>query len=302
MIGKIGNEPSANTFSDYLASLGVEHEVEADDTGAWLVWIVDEEKVAACRTDLERFFAEPDHADFSPARNRERKARQPKTKTKKSARVLRREDMFPALRAHRVGPLTFGIVFVCVVLAFVTEFGGNMGRAGALYIAEITRVGDQIEWYRGLREVRQGEVWRVVSPILLHGGVFHLFFNMWWFWEFAALIEARRSSLVLALLIVISAALSNLLQFWQAGPYFLGMSGVNYALFGYLWMKGRFHAGSGMGVHPHSAIILMIWFVLCLTGAVGHVANWCHAGGLVVGGLWGFFSSPGALGQVLRRG
>lgn len=301
MIGKLADEPSANSFSEYLASKALEHEVERDDDGQWLVWIADEEAVESCQQDLARFVEEPEHEDFSVDRNRERVAKREMEAPRKPKRIMRREDVFVSTRSYGVGPLTCSIIGVCVILAFLTKFGDDLGRAGGLYIAEISRIGDRVEWYRGLVEIRRGEIWRVVTPIFLHGDTFHLLFNMMWFWTFASLIEARRGAILLVLLIVVSASLSNLLQYWMSGPLFVGMSGVNYALFGFLWMKGRFHPGSGMGVHPHSAILLMIWFFLCLSGWVGAVANWCHAGGLVIGGVWGFLTSPGAVRQLLDR-
>jgi GlpG protein len=73
------------------------------------------------------------------------------------------------------------------------------------------------------------------------------------------------------------------------------MSGVNYALFGYIWMRGKLDPGSGFGVSPQTAMWMLVWFVLCWTGFVGPIANWNHAGGLAAGvGL-------GALAAARRR-
>jgi membrane associated rhomboid family serine protease len=39
-----------------------------------------------------------------------------------------------------------------------------------------------------------------------------------------------------------------------------------------------------------TVILLMIWFVICLSGILP-IANYAHAGGLFVGGLWGYVSA-----------
>ena len=44
------------------------------------------------------------------------------------------------------------------------------------------------------RQVRKGDVWRLVTPIFLHGGWIHLLFNMYMFFQFGALIETRKGT------------------------------------------------------------------------------------------------------------
>ena len=68
---------------------------------------------------------------------------------------------------------------------------------------------------------------------------------------------------------------------------FLGMSGVVYALFGYIWMKGLYEPEQGMIVHPNNVKIM-----LALAGALhdrraGPIANAAHFVGLVVGVAFG---------------
>ena len=74
------------------------------------------------------------------------------------------------------------------------------------------------------------------------------------------------------------------------------MSGVVYALFGYVWIKSKFDPGDGLFIDQSTAIILLAWFFLCFTMPVGTlsgggVANFAHAGGLISGALWGYISA-----------
>ena len=68
---------------------------------------------------------------------------------------------------------------------------------------------------------------------------------------------------------------------------FGGMSGVVYALFGYVWMKGRYEPEQGMILHPSTVQTMLLWLVLCMTGFLGNIANAAHVVGLVAGILFG---------------
>jgi GlpG protein len=85
------------------------------------------------------------------------------------------------------------------------------------------------------------------------------------------------------MLVVATGIISNLAQYIFAGPQFGGMSGVVYALAGYIWMRGKHDRASGLFLDRHSVIILLVWLAACFTGMLGPIANFAHLAGLVSG-------------------
>jgi GlpG protein len=145
--------------------------------------------------------------------------------------------------------------------------------------------------YGKFADVRSGQVWRLVTPAIMHGGFIHILFNMWWLKDLGSAVEHRQSTRFLIAFFLITAIASNVLQYVLSGPRFVGMSGVVYALFGYVWIRGRFDPSSGYGMTQTTIVIMIGFFILCWTGLVGPIANWAHTGGLVAGAVWGFVAS-----------
>ena len=69
------------------------------------------------------------------------------------------------------------------------------------------------EHNNGLNDIEHGEIWRLVTPIFLHFGILHLVFNMMAFSALGTMIEIRRGSLRLAVMILVLAVASNVGQF-----------------------------------------------------------------------------------------
>src|SRR5690606_41959488 len=63
-------------------------------------------------------------------------------------------------------------------------------------------------------------------------------------YSFGTRIEARYGSWIMALLAAVLAVLSNSAQAYASGPAFLGMSGVVYGLFGFMWMRATLDPNS----------------------------------------------------------
>jgi membrane associated rhomboid family serine protease len=138
-------------------------------------------------------------------------------------------------------------------------------------------------------DVMSGEVWRLVTPIFIHFGLLHIFFNMMWLWDLGRALEILRGPGFLALFVAVTGIASNIAQYVVTqSPTFGGMSGVVYALLGYVWMQGRFNRSFGFALHRSTVVMMIGWFVLCWTGLLGPIANWAHAAGLLVGMAWGF--------------
>ena len=133
-------------------------------------------------------------------------------------------------------------------------------------------------------------VWRLVSPIFLHFNILHLAFNVTALSALGTLIELRRGSLRLGVMILVLALVSNGGEYFYqeridpgAPQLFGGISGVVCGLFGYVWMKGLYEPEQGMILHPNSVTFGLLWVALCMTGIFGSIANAAHVAGLIMG-------------------
>lgn len=180
--------------------------------------------------------------------------------------------------------LTYTLIAISVAVTLSSNFGSRLPVLLPLFISNFP------ESFQ-LPEIRQGEAWRLLSPIFMHFHPLHLVFNMLWLWDLGRAIESRLSSGRLALLVAVIGILSNLGEFYYSGPRFGGMSGVVYGMLGYIWVQGHFNPHSDLFLHKQIAIMIMAWYVLCWTGLVGPVANMAHTVGLVAGLAFGFVSA-----------
>ena len=182
------------------------------------------------------------------------------------------------------GEVTFGIVILCVVLFLMsyTEMGARL--QASLFM------GNPESGF--LEEIRRGQVWRLITPIFIHLSIIHVLFNMLWFKDLGYIIEYKFGKNQLVLLMMISGVISNLAQYFVSGPQFGGMSGVLYAMLGFVWVYKKLHSEFDYSLPGRDITIMLGWLLLCLTGFLGPIANTAHAGGLFVGMLFAVYTAP----------
>lgn len=140
-----------------------------------------------------------------------------------------------------------------------------------------------------------GEIWRPFTTTLLHGGLFHAAFNVYWLLRFGSALEARLGSYAYLGLVVLLAYTSMLPQYivttYDAPPTMIvGLSGVIYGLLGMLIVGRRRHPDLAAVCDPATIQFLLFWLVLCVGLTYANmlpVANVAHAGGLLFGWLYG---------------
>jgi GlpG protein len=281
-------------FGDYLLAQGITS--RADRTGDdWVFWVHDEDKVPRAREELALYLGQPDdpryRAASGAAEEVRKRSEQLDREYRKNVRSL--SGSWDGLRFRR-RPLTVSLVAACVVVYLI---GGLVPGANSWFWEHLgffpNEVAGSIELSRGLEAItRRGEVWRLITPSFLHLGLLHLVFNVWATMVEGTLIETRRGSRTLLILVLVSAAASNVGQFLYVANFdqvlhgWGGFSGVGFALFGYLWMKGVNEPEDGMMLHPSTVRMMLLWLLLGFTG-IFPMANGAHLMGLVVGVLFG---------------
>lgn len=285
LIGHVTGEVNAQLFSDYLSSLEIKSSIEHDEGNKWAVWIYSEDQVDTGKQRLAEYLANPSDPKYvQGARQGEKvQTRERKEEEKLSERVYTRDQIW---KNTSIGPFTLALIIICVGCSLYTGFS-SPAPLHALFMSE--------QPFRMLPEIEQGQVWRLITPIFIHMGPLHLLFNMLWLRELGTFIEVHEGSWKFLMYVLIFGLISNFTQFYWKGPIFGGMSGVVYALFGYIWMRGRFDPFSGYYVSPQTVYSMIVWFVLCFTPFIPGVANGAHAGGLFAGMI------AGALPGLLRR-
>jgi GlpG protein len=277
LIAHLPDETSAKTFAGYLVSLDIRNQIEPD-TGGWAVWIHSEDQIEAGRQALTAYLKNPADAKY----------RQAAEATATIEKNRQREEIAAAKRVRTASqlwsrsgrtPLTYGLIAACVLVTIIAGISPGPEDVHWLLISE---------WPAGwLTEVRGGQVWRLITPIFIHFGITHLLFNMLVLRDLGGIVEMCQGTKKLALLVLIIAIGSNIGQYLWDGFYFGGMSGVLYGLFGYIWIRGQADPGCGLALSQMTIAIMLVWFVLCLAGFLGNVANGTHAVGLIMGMIWG---------------
>lgn len=174
----------------------------------------------------------------------------------------------------RAGIVTWSVLALCLAFTLWTNFGENRLRL--------------ITWLFDWPSIRSGELWRIWTPAFLHfsawgSAIFHILFNGLWWLLLGGLIESTRGRGTLLRFFLLTAAFSNAVAWWAYGPLFGGLSGVVYALVGYVWLCG-FRVPVWRAAMPHNLMAFFVIFMLLgWTGWLGNIANWAHAAGLFIG-------------------
>jgi GlpG protein len=197
---------------------------------------------------------------------------------------------FPTGR-FEVGWLTLALVVGSLAVTLLTNFGTDRMMTDVFSITRYRHVdGIHWGWHTGLPEICQGEIWRLFTPMFIHFGFLHFFYNAIWIFIFGTLIEKRQGIWVLALLVLVTASLSSLAQYAVRGPAFGGMSGVMCGLLGYIWMRDLIDPSAGLRLDR----LVLIWAVVCCVascfGIFGTTGQIIHAAGFAIGLVIGIAS------------
>ncbi len=264
------NQPRmAQAFIDYMASRQIEIKLMPEGEGQFALWLMDSQHQSETEAELKMFLSRPNDAKYQAAS-------WDMAETRTNHFRYNSPSMMSMIKA-KAGPFTLAIMLLCSVIFVLQQFGAGQAVFNALHFPAFAGQ----EW----------QLWRWVSHALLHFSIMHIAFNLLWWWQLGGDIEQRLGSIKLIQLFVFSAVLSGIGQFWVEGANFGGLSGVVYALVGYIWVVGYRQPEKGLMMPKPIIGFMLVWLVLGFVQPFMAIANTAHLVGLLSGAVLGLFDS-----------
>jgi rhomboid protease GluP len=191
---------------------------------------------------------------------------------------------YVALRIPRVTPVVtyvmLGLTIAVFLVQLATEFIFGQDLAAALGL----KVNDLIIG---------GEIWRLITPMFLHGSILHIGFNMYALFALGPALESYYGHGRYLALYLLSGFAGNVISFLFSSNPSLGASTAIFGLIGaeaiFLY-RNRSILGS-MAQRALTNVIFIIVINLML-GLNPGIDNWGHMGGLLGGTFFAWFAGP----------
>lgn len=150
-------------------------------------------------------------------------------------------------------------------------------------------------------KIKQGEVWRLFTPALLHSDIFHILFNMLWLYALGRQMEDKLGNLRYLIFIFATGILVNTAQYLVSGSNFLGFSGVLCAMIAFVATRQYLAPWEGYRMDRATKIFIYIFifgmaafqlvsFITEISTGVSFspgIANTAHLSGLALGAILG---------------
>jgi GlpG protein len=151
--------------------------------------------------------------------------------------------------------------------------------------------------------IREGEIWRLFSPALLHANILHILLNMLGLWILGRPIEMRIGPWRTLLLTLILGIGPNTVQYLMSGPFFLGYSGVLMGFAGFIWMRERVAPWEGYPLDRATILFIVVYIgallilqvftfflqIFTTSSFAPNIANSAHIAGAIFGAYLGRF-------------
>jgi rhomboid protease GluP len=138
-----------------------------------------------------------------------------------------------------------------------------------------------------------GQLWRLITPIFLHGSLTHIFFNMYALYSLGVVLERHFGHGRFLLLYFLGGFAGNVLSFLFTQGYSVGAST---AVFGLITAEAIFFYQNRelFGSHARRAISNAIFIIVInlFLGLAPNIDTWGHIGGLLGGAIFAWFAGP----------
>jgi rhomboid protease GluP len=136
-----------------------------------------------------------------------------------------------------------------------------------------------------------GQWWRLLTCVFIHGSFLHIAFNMWCLWDLGALAESLYGHWTFATVYLITGGAASLASVaWNPNVLSVGASGAIFGIAGALiasFYLGEFSLPRAAITGTLRSVVVFVGYNLVFGAVASRTDNAAHVGGLVVGLILG---------------
>jgi rhomboid protease GluP len=142
--------------------------------------------------------------------------------------------------------------------------------------------------------ILQGELWRLITPILLHGSIIHIGFNMYALYSLGRQLEPHFGHQRFALLYLASGFAGNVLSFLITPNPSLGASTAIFGLLAaegvFIYQNRKMYGENAKKMLTNTVTIAVINLIFGFS--ISNIDNFGHLGGLLGGLIFSWIGGP----------
>ena len=132
-------------------------------------------------------------------------------------------------------------------------------------------------------KIWNGAYWALITSAFVHFDVIHLVANMYWMWVLGARLEQAIGAWRYLIFVLVAAVISSTCQLAVSDTTGIGMSGVVYAVFGFMWLTRHQYPRFREILHTGNIQLLLAWLMICViitrlnflsVGNAAHISGW----------------------------
>lgn len=264
----------AHLLANYLSSQKIPASVSKTEAGdEFVVLLQNESDALQARAITEQFLQDPNNPKYQQAAW----SHGDKVHLTDASQSV---DIKAIVSNVIAAPFTSIILVICVAVYVLSLLGLFNPIAQHLLMQPLSILASNHEW------------WRLLGPAFIHFSALHIIFNLLWWWMLGAKIETTLGKSMLFMVFFISAIVSNVAQAMFSQPVqghlllFGGLSGVVYAVMGFVWWLGWLKPQWGLALPKSIVGFMLVWLVLGFADILWvNMANAAHTAGLITGCL-----------------
>ena len=192
-----------------------------------------------------------------------------------------------SIRLPGVSPMVVYAIMGFTIFVFILQVGSEYLYHGVDWPALL-----------GVKDnalIIRGQLWRLFTPMFLHGGLLHIGFNMYALYLFGPGLERHYGHWRFLILYLLSGFAGNVMSFLFSAAPSLGSSTAIFGLLSaeavFLYQNRKIFGGVAQRALINIVIIAVINLAIGLSPGL-NIDNWGHVGGLLGGVLFAWSAGP----------